>query len=277
MSNIDKKTVDSFGDEWTRYNQDNMSSKESSLIFDDYFNIFPWDILPKNSIGFDMGCGGGRWAEHVAPRVGTLNCIDPSDAIDIAKIHLKNFDNINYIKSSVDNNFLEDNSQDFGYSLGVLHHIPDTKAAIGSCVKILKSGSPLLLYLYYALDGRPFWFKFIWRMSNILRAIISRLPNKLKFIFTDLIAFFIYLPLAKLSKVFEKLKISSKLIPLSYYKDTSFFTMRTDARDRLGTPLEQRFTKLEITKMMEDEGLENIKFSDSAPFWCVVGYKKNSV
>ncbi len=277
MSNIDKKTVESFGDEWTRYNQDNMTSNEASLIFDDYFNIFPWDSLPKDSVGFDMGCGGGRWAEHVAPKVGTLNCIDPSDAIDIAKIHLNKFTNINYIKASVDNNYLEDNSQDFGYSLGVLHHIPDTKAAIGSCVKILKNGSPLLLYLYYALDGRPLWFKFIWRMSNILRAIISRLPNKLKFIFTDFIALFIYLPFAMLSKVLEKLKISSNSIPLSYYKDTSFFTMRTDARDRLGTPLEQRFTKLEITKMMENEGLENIEFSDSAPFWCVIGYKKNSI
>ena len=37
--------------------------------------------------------------------------------------------------------------------------------------------------------------------------------------------------------------------------------MRTDARDRFGTPLEQRFTKSEIKKMMEEAGLEKIKFS----------------
>ena len=32
-----------------------------------------------------MGCGSGRWASLVAPRVGHLNCIDPSSAIDVAK------------------------------------------------------------------------------------------------------------------------------------------------------------------------------------------------
>ena len=49
--------------------------------------------------------------------------------------------------------------------------------------------------------------------------------------------------------------------------------MRTDALDRFGTRLEQRFTKEEIHQMMLDAGLENIKFSDNIPFWCAVGTK----
>jgi hypothetical protein len=50
--------------------------------------------------------------------------------------------------------------------------------------------------------------------------------------------------------------------------------MRTDALDRFGTKLEKRFTKTEISQMMERIGLEDIVFSDSAPYWCAVGYKK---
>ena len=49
--------------------------------------------------------------------------------------------------------------------------------------------------------------------------------------------------------------------------------MRTDARDRFGTPLEHRFTKIQIKSMMEVAGLKEIRFSDRAPFWCVVGVK----
>ena len=49
--------------------------------------------------------------------------------------------------------------------------------------------------------------------------------------------------------------------------------MRTDARDRLGTPLEQRFTKEEIYELMEDAGFKNIIFNSSEPRWCVVGIK----
>ena len=50
--------------------------------------------------------------------------------------------------------------------------------------------------------------------------------------------------------------------------------MKTDSRDRFGTPLEQRFSKEEIKLMMIDSGLEQISFSDNAPYWCAVGYKK---
>jgi hypothetical protein len=49
--------------------------------------------------------------------------------------------------------------------------------------------------------------------------------------------------------------------------------MRTDSRDRFGTPLEQRFTKSEITTLMIDAGFENIVFNHSEPRWCVVGTK----
>jgi hypothetical protein len=54
--------------------------------------------------------------------------------------------------------------------------------------------------------------------------------------------------------------------------------MRTDALDRFGTRLEQRFTRDEIKQMMRNAGLENIRFSDSKPFWVAVGFKsdKNS-
>jgi hypothetical protein len=50
--------------------------------------------------------------------------------------------------------------------------------------------------------------------------------------------------------------------------------MRTDALDRFGTRLEQRFTRPEITQMMENAGLENIRFSDGLPYWTAIGWKK---
>jgi hypothetical protein len=50
--------------------------------------------------------------------------------------------------------------------------------------------------------------------------------------------------------------------------------MRTDALDRFGTLLEKRFTKNQIQKMLEEVGLGKIVFSESSPYWLVVGYKK---
>ncbi|MDA9966294.1 SAM-dependent methyltransferase, partial [Gammaproteobacteria bacterium] len=61
--------------------------------------------------------------------------------------------------------------------------------------------------------------------------------------------------------------------PLSFYRNCSFYTMRTDSRDRFGTPLEQRFTQSEINELMLQSGFKNIVFSESEPKWCVVGIK----
>jgi hypothetical protein len=75
MKNIDQQTVESFGDEWSRFDQSVMTNEEALERFGEYFSVFPWDTLPSDAVGFDMGCGSGRWARLVAPKVGRLNCI----------------------------------------------------------------------------------------------------------------------------------------------------------------------------------------------------------
>lgn len=271
--NLDPKTVTSFGDEWSRFDQSGMSITEAEKAFNEYFVVFPWDRLPAAAEGFDMGCGSGRWARWVAPRVGRLHCVDPSQAIEVARKHLATFDNVVFHQASVDETPIKLNSQDFGYSLGVLHHVPDTAAAIRSCVDLLKPGAPLLLYLYYAFDNRPVWFRALWRISDTCRRVVYRLPAGPKHWVTDAIAVMIYWPLARLSGFLESLGIGVHGIPLSYYRKHSFYTMRTDARDRFGTPLEQRFTRAQIESMMLKAGLVDIRFSDVPPYWCVVGLK----
>ena len=273
MANIDPKTIASFGDEWSRFDQSGMTQAEARKTFDEYFALFPWSALPLEAEGFDMGCGSGRWARFVAPRVGRLNCIDPSAAIDVARSQLATFANVKFHQASVDSNVVPPESQDFGYSLGVLHHVPDTAEAIRSCVELLKPGAPMLLYLYYAFDNRPAWFRALWRLSDVGRRLIYRLPPGLKHLVTDLIAGVVYWPLARLSRLLERLQIPVHNFPLSYYRKHTFYTMRTDSRDRFGTPLEQRFTRVQIAEMMADAGLVNVQISQGAPYWCAVGLK----
>lgn len=273
MNNSDPITVASFGDEWSRFDQTAISECESKKVFDEYFAVFPWSILPPDSEGFDMGCGSGRWARWVAPKVGRLHCLDPSDAIEVARKNLADFGNVECHRAGIDDIVLPLASQDFGYSLGVLHHVPDTRAAIRSCVYLLKPGAPLLLYLYYSLDNRPWWFRALWRVSDAARGWISRLPPRLKHSTTDVIALLVYFPLATLARCMERAGMRVTGLPLSYYRNHSFYTMRTDARDRFGTPLERRFTRAEIENMMRSSGLIDIRFSDAPPFWCAVGIK----
>jgi SAM-dependent methyltransferase len=270
--NIDEKTVEGFGQEWSRFDQSVVSEDELRAGFESYFSIFPWDSLPANAVGFDLGCGSGRWARLVATRIGTLHCIDPSKAaLNVARRNLRHQRNCCFHLASVDAIPLGDDSMDFGYALGVLHHVPDTAAGLLACVRKLKVGAPFLVYLYYAFDNRPRWFRLVWRTSEALRLGICRLPFSLRYAVTQLIAAGAYYPLARLSYALERLGWNVENFPLSAYRRMSFYSMRTDALDRFGTRLERRFTARQIKALMEGAGLEHITFSQTWPYWCAVG------
>ena len=274
MKNIDKKTVEDFGEEWNKYNQSSIPDEELKKSWNQYFDMFSFEELSNDSEGFDMGCGSGRWAKFVANKVHLLNCIDPSEkALNVAKRNLSNFSNIRYFNASVNDNILKENSQDFGYCLGVLHHIPDTLEGIKACAKLLKKNAPFLLYLYYNFENRSFFFKLIWRLSDFIRKIISSLSPKTKFFITSIIAYLIYYPLARFAFISEKLGIDVSNLPLSDYRNKSFYFMKTDVLDRFGTRLEKRFSKDEIKRMLQEAGFRDIRFSKNMPFWVSISRK----
>lgn len=275
QSNADSNVVEGFGDEWSRFDQSNLPFQEARQLFEKYFRIFPWDALPADAVGVDLGCGSGRWARFVSPRVGKVYCIDASDAaITVAKKNLSTKSNCEFYCSTAEDMPLPDRSLDFGYSLGVLHHVPDTLSALRSCTRKLKSNAPFLLYLYYAFDNRPTWYRFIWKLSEAGRFILSRSPFRMKSMICDLIAVSVYWPLARMARIAEKAGVSVDNMPLAAYREQSFYVMRTDALDRFGTRLEKRFTREQIRQMMEEAELKDVRFHDDPPYWVAVGIKK---
>jgi ubiquinone/menaquinone biosynthesis C-methylase UbiE len=274
MSNLDPQTVRGFGVEWERFDQSALSSAELRRQFDAYFAVFPWDALPPNAEGFDVGCGSGRWARFVAERVGRLHLVDAStEALDVARRNLAGRDNCIFHHASVDAVPLADGSADFGYSLGVLHHVPDTAEGIKACVRKLKRGAPLLLYLYYALENRSSWYRALWRASDRVRCAVAGMPDRGRLLAADLLAASVYWPCARTARLVERFGGPAEALPLFAYRNSSFYTMRTDALDRFGTKLERRFTAERIREMMLSAGLERIHFSPEPPYWCAVGYR----
>ena len=275
--NENKDLVEHYGLQWKDFDGTSRPKEETLKEFHSYFEIFPWEKLSCESEGFDAGCGNGRWAELFLQQkhVKKLNCIEPSNAIDVAKQKLKS-KNVNFIKECINDHCLDDNSQDFGYCLGVLHYIPNPEDAMQCCVNKLKPGAPFLVYMYYNFENRPWWFKLIWKCSDLLRKIISRLPYHLRKVCTDVIAVVIYWPFAKVAKLLEKLNLPFENLPLCACRNESFYNMRTTSLDRFGSIIEHRFSKEDIITMMSKCGLENISFSNNPEVnWVAIGYKKS--
>ena len=272
--NLDPKTVRGFGEEWSLFDHTEKHDAEMERIWGAYFRIFPWQLTSKDSIGIDVGCGSGRWARIVAPMVGLLHCVDASvDALKVASTNLAAFDNCRMHLASVDRLPFADGSCDFAYSLGVLHHVPDTAAGIKAVAAKLKPNAPFLLYLYYAMENRPRWYRVVWRVSDVIRRLVARQNFTFRRMVAAVMAITVYWPLARCSRVLESAGVDVDRIPLSAYRSRSFYVMRTDALDRFGTRLEKRFTRDEIREMLVEAGFVDIQFSDQRPFWLCVGRK----
>src|SRR5438105_4180012 len=120
MANLDPGVVSSFGEEWSKFDHIARADAEELKIFELYFGDFPWEQIRRDAVAFDLGCGSGRWAYFVAPRVGVLHCLDASaEALAVARRKLAAHPNCRFHCTAVDEIPLADDSADLGYSVGV--------------------------------------------------------------------------------------------------------------------------------------------------------------
>jgi SAM-dependent methyltransferase len=274
MPNIDDATARAFDDKWGATWKGKSDPVHARRTFQAFFSLFPFGEL-ADAEGFDLGCGVGRHAAMVAPRVGKLHCIDPSpNGLECAQRLLSSLTNVEFHLAGVDEIQLVDGSQDFGYSMGVLHHVPDTERALQNCSAKLKPGAPFLLYLYYSFDNRPAWFRAVWKASDLARRLIVKLPFRAKKPLCDAIAILVYWPLSRLSLLLERIGMDVHHVPLSFYRRTPLGHLKVSALDRFGTRLERRFSRVEIERMMARAELIDVRFQEHEPYWVALGRRR---
>jgi SAM-dependent methyltransferase len=270
--NLDQGVIDAFGHEWATFDY---GETDTSAALDDQFRAYctPLDLNqfdPKKSIAGDFGAGSGRWASRLIPHFSLVYALEPSDgASTVLKKKFSGEAKIEVLQETVGANSIPLESLDLAMSLGVLHHIPNTSMAIKDVSLKIKPGGMFLCYLYYNLENKPTFYKLIFKAVNALRQVISLLPQRIKRIVCSSLAGIIYWPLARFSKLINKIGINTSNIPLHHYADMPFVMLANDALDRFGTSLEQRFSKAEITEMLRlaNFDISTLKFSDVEPFW----------
>ena len=273
--NLDHRVVKSFGEEWSRFDNQRLEVDELEEMFSCYTSVFPWEDLPDGSEGFDAGCGSGRWARFFAPRVGRLHCIDASEAaLEVARTALASETNVEFRHEALSSIGLEDASCDFGYALGVLHHIPDTERAVAACAAKLKPAAPFLVYLYHDLEDRAWLNRLLLRAVTVVRFVVSRLPSKARSLVAEILAAVVYWPLARMARLVELAGRDPAILPLFQYRHRSFHVMRNDALDRFGTRLEKRYSKEGVRQLLEGAGFEKVVFSEGPPWWVVVARRQ---
>jgi SAM-dependent methyltransferase/uncharacterized protein YbaR (Trm112 family) len=266
-------TVSAFDFEWRHFAV--VGTTEHASIFEEYFDLIAPDRFAEGVIVLDAGCGAGRWAFEVARRGPRVVAVDLGGSVEIARRNTRTTGRVAWVQADLRELPLGSGTVDWAYSLGVLHHLDDPGRALRRIAEVVRGSGPVLLYLYYALDGRGPLYRGLFGVANALRRMTSLLPRPVTLGFAALVAVTIYWPFARAAALVERLGALSLALslPLAYYRRRSLAVMLNDSLDRFGTRIEARFTRSDVADLFDGAGLPRVTLSAGPPFWHAIGQR----
>jgi SAM-dependent methyltransferase len=247
-----RRTQESFGYEWTHFNDWRQSGEQN---FSDYFDGLDLETLRGRTV-LDAGCGMGRHARQIAPHAGCVMAVDFSAAIDQAQQNVSGLDNVACIQADILELPLADDTFDYAYSLGVLHHLDQTDRALSGLVRKLRPGGRLRVYLYWKRHG---WKGWLLSLVTAARGITTRMPFGLLRAACWLLSVGLYGLVVIPYRLLSSMGIRAHADwPLFVYTKYPFAILYNDQFDRFSAPLEKRYDAEEVKHLLEAAGLTDI-------------------
>jgi SAM-dependent methyltransferase len=249
-----------FGAEWQAHRA---ILPEHATEFAQYFDLVDLRSL-RDARVCDLGCGSGRWSVFLKDHCREIVLVDFSEAIYVARDNLRAADHCLFFRGDLLSLPFARDFADVIVCLGVLHHLP---VPCLDAVKSLARFAPrLLIYLYYALDNRPAFFRALLRVVDGARATLSRVRSPR---FRRGVARFgavgVYRPLIALGRLLEPLGLGRHIPLHDVYRGKSTRRIEQDVYDRFFTRIEQRVSRAQIEELRTD--FTEVRVSDALPYW----------
>jgi len=165
-------------------------------------------------------------------------------------------------------------SFDFIYSIGVLHHLPDPEGAFHNLLRYLKPGGEIQIYLYWQPERQPIK-RALLALVSAGRKITTRLPHQAVYAlaFPAAVAAFGWFvwPYRILKKI-PGLKSLAEKLPMKQYANFPFRVCVNDQLDRFSAPIENRYTRQQVADWLKRAQLENAEVN-AAFGWVGTGRK----
>lgn len=233
--------------------------------FEGYFDLVDLSTLDGARV-CDLGCGMGRWSYMLGARTTCreIVLVDFSEAIFTARKLLAGDDRAVFFMGDLLRLPFRAGFADFSMSLGVLHHLPV------DCLQVVRQLKPLaprlLVYLYYALDNKPFYYRTLLAMYTPVRKALCRIRSqrfRVAFSWFGLVAF--YLPFIGLGYLLKPLGLSHYVPLFDEHHWAGLDGMRHSVYDRFFTQIEQRVSRKQIDTLTDT--FRRVKIADGQAYW----------
>jgi SAM-dependent methyltransferase len=142
--------AESFGIQWNRFSKAQLDSANGTHRSRDTFvEKTGWSLEQlRGRRVLDAGCGMGRFAEVCADAGAEVHGVDLSRAVDAAAGNLGHRPNVSLYQADIMRLPFAEGTFDYVYSIGVLHHTPNTRRAFESLVPLVKPGGEIAIWVY---------------------------------------------------------------------------------------------------------------------------------
>jgi SAM-dependent methyltransferase len=251
------RTVDRFGASWNQFNFIGPHYEEQFLK---WISPNPPEVF-RDKIVLEGGCGKGRHSA-LAARFGARDvlAIDLSSSVETAYRNTRGYPNVHVIQADLFHLPVKNASVDVAFSLGVLHHTPDPRAAFHTLVRTAKPEGRVIVWVY----GRENNGWIVHGVNPIREAVTSRLPHSWVYQLAKVpaAALFavgrsVYRPLSKppLDKIGRHLFYHAYI---SYISSFPFEEIHSIVHDHLTPPIAYYISRDEIESWFAEAKLENV-------------------
>ncbi|MCR9219916.1 MAG: class I SAM-dependent methyltransferase [Alphaproteobacteria bacterium] len=260
------QTIEDFGDQWTRY-QDNEGYYGSVELLRDILEpLTPLESVRGQTVA-EIGSGTGRIVQMLLDAgVSRITALEPSKAMDVLRANtVEKSDRIRYVQARGEQ-LPSDQPFDFVFSIGVLHHIPDPAPVVRAAHRALKEEGRIVIWLY-GREGNGLYLAFVLP----LRKLTALLPHSLLTPICHVLnaGLGAYIALARIVPV-----------PLRGYMTEVIGNFSTSKRylviyDQLKPAYAKYYRRAEAESLLEEAGFVDVRSHNRHGYsWTVVGVKK---
>ncbi len=199
---------------------------------------------------FDAGCGMGRHATIAAAHgVARLVGIDLGSAVEAAFANTRHLRSVCIVQGDIYHPPLRSSGFDAGYSLGVLHHLPDPKRGFSALAPKIKPGGRLHAWVYGREGNR-----ILLLVLNPIRRMTSKMPPAM----LKAVAWIVAAPVAVAAKTVNRLPGIGRRLPngdyMRWLSHESFRKTHLIVFDQLVAPVAYYMSRSDVLDMVAVEG-----------------------